>query len=144
MPPILPFLLRLLTSAVVFTIVFRLAVAPLDRVSGARPGQRQARGVAALFAFLARLALALVYASYVAALVTHWTHRPDVTFDWFYYLLAGSVYFGPFALMGKAAEARGAVAVMVAGGAALLLLCLMPGVNLALFGGIWVGVVDSR
>ena len=26
----------------------------------------------------------------------------------------------------------------------LMLFCLMPGVNLMLFGGIWVGVVDSR
>ena len=144
MPPILPFLLRLLPSAVVFTIAFRLLVTPLDHLSGARPGRRQTRGAAALLAFLARLTLAVVYASYIAALVTHWTHRPDVTFDWFYYLLAGSVYFGPFALMGKAAEARGAVLVMVVGGAALLLFWLMPGVNLALFGGIWTGLVGSR
>ena len=144
MPPILPYLLRLLPSAVVFTIAFRRVVAPLDYLSGARPGRRQARGLAALVAFLARLALAVVYASYIAALVTHWTHRPDVTFDWFYYLLAGSVYFGPFALMGKAAEARGAVSVLVAGGAALLLFCLMPGVNLALLGGIWTRVVENR
>lgn len=144
MLPILAYLLRLLPSAVVFTVAFRLVVAPLDHLSGARPKRRQAPGVVAALAFLARLVLAIVYASYVAALVTHWTQRPEVTYDWFYFLLAGSLYFGPFALMGKAAEARGAVLVLVAGGAALLLFCLMPGVNLALFGGIWTGVVDRR
>ena len=144
MLPIMAYLLRLLPSALLFGIAFRLAVAPLDRVTTRRGPGARGRGVAAPLGFLMRLALAVVYASYVAALVTHWTLRADVTYDWFYYLLAGSVYLGPFALLGKSAEAPGAWLVLVAGGAALLLFCLMPGVNLALSGGIWEGIVDSK
>jgi hypothetical protein len=146
MPPILGYLLRLLPSAALFGVAFRLFVAPIDHLwlGRGRGAGGQARSAAAPLAFLVRLVLAVVYASYVAALVTHWTHRPDVTYDWFYYLLAGSLYFGPFVLMGKSAEVPWAILVTAAGGAALLVFCLMPGANLTLFGGIWMGIVDGR
>ena len=106
MPPILAFLPRLLASAVVFTLLFRLLAAPLDRVSTPARGGRSPGQVAVTpLGFAVRLVLAVLWASYLAWLVTTWTRREDVTYDWFYYLLAGSLYLGPVGLMGRKADA---------------------------------------
>ncbi len=141
MPPILSYLPRLLASAVVFTLLFRLLAAPLDRMSTPAQGRRSTGQVAVTpLGFAMRVLLAVLWASYVAWLATTWTRRGDVTYDWFYYLLAGSVYLGPVGLMGRKADAAGASRAALLGSAVLLVLCLRPEWNAAVFGW-WVGLV---
>jgi hypothetical protein len=140
-PPILSFLPRLLLSAVAFTVLFRLLAAPLDRASTPDHGRRSAGQVAVTpLGFAMRVLLAVLWASYVAWLATTWTGRPDVTYDWFYYLLAVSVYLGPAGLMGRKADALGASRAALIGSAVLALLCFLPEWNERVFGW-WIGVV---
>jgi hypothetical protein len=140
-PPILSFLPRLLASAVVFTLLFRLLASPLDHVSTPVRGSRSTGQVAVTpLGFAVRLVLAVLWASYLAWLVTTWTRREDVTYDWFYYLLAGSLYLGPVGLMGRKADAAGASRAALIGTTVLALLCLLPEWNERVFGW-WVGVV---
>lgn len=141
MPPILSYLPRLLASAVVFTILFRLLAAPLDHVSTPARGDRTAAQVAVTpLSFAMRLVLAVLWASYIAWLATTWTRREDVTYDWFYYLLAGSMYLGPMGLMGRKADAAGASRAALVGSAVLALLCLLPDWNERVFGW-WLALV---
>ncbi|HJS46781.1 MAG TPA: hypothetical protein VJ773_02215 [Gemmatimonadales bacterium] len=143
MPPILSFLPRLLLSAVAFTLLFRLLASPLDRASTPRVGRRSAGQVVVTpLGFAVRLLLAVLWASYVAWLATTWTRREDVTYDWFYYLLAASVYLGPAGLLGRKADAAGASRATLVGSAVLALLCLLPAWNERLFGW-WIGVVGK-
>ena len=68
------------------------------------------------------------------------TRRSDVTYDWFYYLLGASLYLGPVGLMGRKADAAGASRAALVGSAVLLVLCVLPEWNEAVFGW-WLGVV---
>lgn len=127
MPPFLPFLLKLLASTVVFVLGFRLFAETADRMARGRSG-------ADVIALGVRLVAVFCWAGWVAALVTATVQRPTVRYDWFYYLVAASLFLGPFGVMGRKADARGATRAALLGGVALLALCLWPDVNRELFG----------
>ena len=127
MPPFLPFLLKLAVSTAAFVMAFRLLADTADRLAG-----KSAAG--AIVALAVRVLVVLCWAGWVAALVTATVRRPDVQYDWFYYLVTGSLFLGPFGVMGRKADARGATRVALVAGASLLALCLLPELNERLFG----------